>query len=204
MLRGLMKLKIVLSFVLPCTFTIQNMEKCPYCNGSRATFCSHCSGIGFINNPKKITVQIPKNVKEGQKIILYESSGSEVYEIENCVGKNYIEVKTILENNYGLNVVIEKMEPEDDKEYGEQEILKQDLEVGTKVSKGTNITLYIPDVVLEYPDFTDGTWTVDDITKFCKEYEINVTFKKEANSDYNEGEIISATSIGGLMTCQSC
>ena len=139
----------------------------------------------------KTSPSIGRVVKEGQKIILYESSGSEVYEIENYVGKNYIEVKTILENNYGLNVVIEKMEPEDEKEYGEQEIIKQDLEVGTKVSKGTNITLYIPDVVLEYPDFTDGTWTVDDITKFCEEYEINVTFKKEANSDYSEGEIIS-------------
>ncbi len=138
----------------------------------------------------KTSPSIGRIVKEGQTIILYESSGSEVYKIENYVGKNYIEVKTILENNYGLNVVIEKMEPEDDKEYGEQEIIKQDLEVGTEVSKGTNITLYIPDIVLQYPDFTDGTWTVDDITKFCKEYEINVTFKYSSESGFTEGEII--------------
>ena len=138
----------------------------------------------------KTSPSIGRIVKEGQVIILYESTGSEVYEIENYVGKNYIEVKTILENNYGLNVVIEKMEPEDDKEYGEQEIIKQDLEVGTKVSRGTNITLYIPDIVLEYPDFTDGTWTVDDITKFCEEYEINVSFKQVSQSGYTEGEII--------------
>ena len=137
----------------------------------------------------KTSPSIGRVVKEGQLITLYESTGSEVYEIENYIGKNYIEVKTILENNYGLNVVIEKMEPEDDKEYGEQEIIKQDLEVGSKVSKGTNITLYIPDIVLEYPDFTDGTWTVDDIKKFCEQYEIKVTFKNEANSDYSEGEI---------------
>ena len=139
----------------------------------------------------KTSPSIGRVVKEGQEIILYESTGSEVYEIENYVGKNYIEVKTILENNYGLNVVIEKMDPEDDKEYGEQEIIKQDLEVGTKVSRGTNITLYIPDIVLEYPDFTDGTWTVSDIQKFCDEYELKVTFKYEAKSGFTEGEIIS-------------
>ena len=57
--------------------------------------------------------------KKGTSITLYESTGRVAYVIENYVGKNYIEVKTILENNYGLNVVIEKMEPEDDKEYGE-------------------------------------------------------------------------------------
>ena len=141
----------------------------------------------------KTSPSIGRLVKKGQKIILYESTGSEVYEIENYVGKNYIEVKTILENNYGLNVVIEKIEPEDDKEYGEQEIIKQDLEVGTKVSRGSNITLYIPDVVLEYPDFTDGTWTVDDIQKFGDEYKLKVTFKYAVKDGYEEGEIISQT-----------
>lgn len=143
----------------------------------------------------KTSPSIGRVVKKGQEIILYESTGSEVYEIENYIGKNYIEVKTILENNYGLNVVIEKMEPEDDKEYGEQEIIKQDLEVGTKVSKGTNITLYIPDIVLEYPDFTDGTWTVDDIQNFCDEYNLIVTFKKIAKSGYTEGEIINQSRV---------
>ena len=130
-------------------------------------------------------------VKKGQTVILYESTGTEVYQIEDYVGKNYIEVKTILTNNYGLNVVIEKMKPEDDKEYDADKIIKQDLEVGTKVSKGTNITLYIPDKVVEYPDFTDGTWTADDISRFCEEYNINLTIKHEAKSGYNEGEIIS-------------
>ncbi len=143
----------------------------------------------------KTSPSIGRVVKKGQEIILYESTGSEVYEIENYIGKNYIEVKTILENNYGLNVVIEKMEPEDDKEYGEQEIIKQDLEAGTKVSKGTNITLYIPDIVLEYPDFTDGTWTVDDIQNFCDEYNLIVTFKKIAKSGYTEGEIINQSRV---------
>jgi len=139
----------------------------------------------------KTSPSIGRTVKKGTEIILYESTGKVAYVIENYVGKNYIEVKTILENNYGLNVVVEKMEPEDDKEHDEQEIIKQDLEVGTEVAKGTNITLYIPDIIVEYPDFTDGTWTETDIQEFCKKYEINVEFKHVSRAGYQEGEIIS-------------
>ena len=138
----------------------------------------------------KTSPSIGRVVKEGTEIILYESTGSESYEIEDYVGKNCDAVKAILETNYGLNVIIEKMEPEDDKEYDEKEIIKQDLEVGTKVSKGTNITLYIPDVVLEYPDFTDGTWTVDDVKKFCEEYELKYSFKYVYRNDVQEGAIV--------------
>ncbi len=86
------------------TITIQNMEICPYCKGSKRTFCSHCSGVGFINNPKKITVQIPKNVKEGQKIRL-KSEGRK--DERGFVGDLYLTVK-IKDKDYeldGLNLV---------------------------------------------------------------------------------------------------
>lgn len=139
----------------------------------------------------KTSPSIGRTVKKGTEIILYESTGRVAYVIENYVGKNYIEVKTILENNYGLNVVIEKMETPDDKEYGDQEVIKQDLEVGTEVGKGHNITLYIPDVIVEYPDFTDGTWSETGIQEFCDKYEINVEFKHVTRPGYQEGEIIS-------------
>lgn len=139
----------------------------------------------------KTSPAIGRTVKKGTEITLYESTGKVAYVIENYVGKNYIEVKTILENNYGLNVVIEKMEVPNDKEYGDQEIIKQDLEVGTEVPKGKNITLYIPDIIVEYPDFTDGTWSLTGIKEFCDKYEINVEFKYVTRPGYQEGEIIS-------------
>ena len=81
-----------------------------------------------------------REVKKGETITLYESTGKTAYTIENYVGKNVDAVKAILETNYGLNVVIEKMEVDKDKEYGEREIVKQDLKVGEEVSRGTNIT----------------------------------------------------------------
>lgn len=146
----------------------------------------------------KTSPSIGREVKKGTKIILYESTGKVAYTIENYVGKNYIEVKTILTNNYGLNVVIEKMEPEDGKEYNdEQIIIKQDLKEGTEVAKGTNITLYIPDIIIKYPDFTDGTWTENDIKEFCEKYELNVEFKYKSRAGFKAGDIISQSRANG-------
>lgn len=140
----------------------------------------------------KTSPSIGREVKKGTQIILYESSGKVAYTIENYVGKNYIEVKTILTNNYGLNVVIDYVEPEDDEEnIDTQKIVKQDLEVGTEVAKGTNITLFIPKVVNKYPDFTDGTWTQSRIEDYCKQYELNCEIKKNKNTDERDGTIIS-------------
>ena len=140
----------------------------------------------------KTSPSIGREVKKGTEIILYESTGKVAYTIENYVGKNYIEVKTILTNNYGLNVVIEKMEPEDNEDnINPEKIIKQDIEVGTQVAKGTNITLYIPEILTKYPDFTDGTWTKSRIEDFCKDNELKCTFKKVSNTEERDGTIIS-------------
>ena len=146
----------------------------------------------------KTSPSIGREVKKGTEITLYESTGKVAYTIENYVGKNYIEVKTILTNNYGLNVVIEKKEIPEGKEYDdEQEIIGQDLEVGTEVAKGTNITLYIPDIIVKYPDFTDGTWTEDDIKAFANKYGLTVEFKYKEKDGYTNGAIISQSRASG-------
>ena len=141
----------------------------------------------------KTSPSIGREVKKGTRIILYESSGKVAYSIENYVGKNYIEVKTILTNKYELNVVVEKIEPEeeDDENLDPEKIIKQDLEVGTQVAKGTNITLYIPEIVVKYPDFTDGTWTESRIQEFCTKYELKCNIKKNKNTEERDGTILS-------------
>ena len=126
--------------------------------------------------------------KKGTTIILYESTGKGAYIIENYVGKKVNDVKTILENNYGLNVVIEKMEMDDDKEHEEDVIVKQDLSVGIEVSKGTNITLYIPEKIVEYPDFTDGSWSEDKIKEFADKNGITVEFKYVSRAGAQKGD----------------
>ena len=135
--------------------------------------------------------------KKGTTIILYESTGKGAYIIENYVGKKVNDVKTILENNYGLNVVIEKMEMDDDKEHEEDVIVKQDLSVGIEVSKGTNITLYIPEKIVEYPDFTDGSWSEDKIKEFADKNGITVEFKYVSRAGAQKGDILSQSRPSG-------
>lgn len=158
--------------------------------------------IGDDNVEKGLVVKTSPSagrmVKEGTKITLYESTGKVAYVIENYVGRNYIEVETILKNNYGLNVVIDKMEVDDEDDIeDEQVIIKQDLAVGTEVAKGDNITLYIPDIIVKYPDFTDGTWSKSDIESFCKKYGINVEFKYKEKAGFQQGAIISQSRASG-------
>lgn len=123
---------------------------------------------------------------KGSTIVLYISKGSVTIEIQNYVGKDYREVKGSLEAQ-GLNVLINKKEVENADDYDENKIIEQDVEPGTRVSEGSNITLYIPDIVKTYPDFTDGSYTIEEIQEFCDE--VNVTLKIITSNDYPEGVI---------------
>ncbi len=49
--------------------SVSTLEKCQYCNGKQG-FCSHCMGTGIVKTNKKLTVKIPKPVKNGQRIRL--------------------------------------------------------------------------------------------------------------------------------------
>ncbi len=138
----------------------------------------------------KTSPAIGRKVKKGTTIILYESLGSTVYEIEDFTGKNYIEIKTILTTKYNLNVTIEKIDVENDENLDKQAIIKQEPAVGTKVSKGQKVTLYIPNIVDEYPNFVDEDWTLEEVQSFCDEYGVNVTFIPKQTEEFKENTII--------------
>ena len=127
--------------------------------------------------------------KKGYEITLYVSTGNKELEVEDYTGKNYLEVKGKLEA-YGINVFIEEKEIEADSEdnYEKNIIMEQSIKKGEYITKGDNITLYIPDIKNVYPDFTDGTYSVSDIIDFSKEYKISVKFID------NEGKTISINS----------
>lgn len=115
--------------------------------------------------------------KKGYEITLYVSTGSKSVEVEDYTGKNYLEVKGKLEA-YGINVIIEKkeMEVDSDEDYETNIIMDQSVKKGDHLSKGDNITLYIPDIKNLYPDFTDGTYSVSDIIDFANEYKLKLKF----------------------------
>jgi len=113
-----------------------------------------------------------RSIKKGKSITIYESTGEEKYVIEDYKGKNYIEIETLLKNVHKLEVKVEKKSVELTDDIEEQTIIDQSLKPGEEVKKGDKITLYIPDVYEEYPDFVNEEWTVSDIEAFCTEYNI--------------------------------
>ena len=132
-----------------------------------------------------------RTVKEGQTIKLTVSLGEVKIEIENYVDKNYLEVKGSLET-LGLVVKVEKKDVEqtDDKKYKADIIIEQSVKKGEKLKKDDEIILYIPNILVKYPDFTTG-YTVDQVKQWCETNSIQLTITEQATSSHQVGTIIS-------------
>ena len=152
--------------------------------------------------------------KKGYEITLYVSTGSKSVEVEDYTGKNYLEVKGKLEA-YGINVIIEKkeMEVDSDEDYETNIIMDQSIKKGEHLSKGDNITLYIPDIKNLYPDFTDGTYSVSDIIDFANEYKLKLKFidkdsktisiTSENASEYADYKILTQNRAAGTKVTEN-
>ncbi len=140
---------------------------------------------------KVVKTNPPSGAKrtEGTVVTIYVSTGDAKYEIEDYTGKNYLEVKGALEA-HNILVYVEKKDVKDPEDYDDGEIIEQDIEPGSKLGARDSITLYIPNVAAKYPDFTDGSYTVEDVQKFCEKYNISLEIKHEENSSYDEGTIL--------------
>jgi len=138
----------------------------------------------------KTNPQIGMKVKEGTSVTITISLGLEGFLSENYVGKNYIEVKTMLETK-GIEVVLEEQEYTEKDEIKEDTVLKQDIEAGIELKKGDKVTLTIPKLIKTYPDFTDGTWTLEKIENFCKENNITLKQKTIKSNEYPKGTILA-------------
>lgn len=80
------------------TVTISAYQQCSVCHGSHQGFCSNCSGTGIEKITKNITFQVPKFVKEGQKIRLKGEGKKDAY---GRVGDVYLNI-TIKDNEYEI------------------------------------------------------------------------------------------------------
>ena len=140
------------------------------------------------------TPSIGRTVKKGTKITMIVSSGLTKYTVENLVGKNYIEVKTLLSSKYGIDVYIEEKEVEQaanaKKKYDPQEIIEQSVKAGEELKKGDSITLYIPKVLEKYPDFVGEKWTVEKVQAWANEKGILLVITEQETENGN-GSIIA-------------
>ena len=128
--------------------------------------------------------EIGDTLKEGSEITLIVSIGSEKIEIEDYTGENFEKVKAKLEEA-GIMVLTDEKDISKDDNPEEGAILDQDVEPGTKLGEGDTITFTIPNIYVSYPNFTDGTYTKDDVQKFCDEngLTLNVTEVQDLQSE---------------------
>ncbi len=123
-------------------------------------------------------------------ITLFVSMGDTKISIENYLKKNYLEVKGALEA-LGLQVLIEKKDVDNPETAKDGEIIDQSIKAGEKASVGDTITLYIPNIISKYPDFTDGSYSIEEIQAFCDEYGIKLQVNEVVTNEEPDGKIIS-------------
>ena len=121
--------------------------------------------------------------KKGDTITIVESIGGNYIYLEDYTGKNYTEVKAKLEL-LKINVLIEKKDVEDKEKYKDKENIIIDQspkytegEEKTVIEAGDTITLYIPNIVDEYPDMVSEGWRLSDFLAFADEYQITYTIQ---------------------------
>ncbi len=143
-----------------------------------------------IEEGKVVKTNPPAGTKrtKGTTITIFISKGDTKIEIEDYIGKNYREVRGALESQ-DIIVYIEKKEVNDPDDYEEEEIIEQSVQAGEKLGAQDTITLYIPDIVRQYPDFTNGEWTEEDIQQFCDDYGITLKVERVGDSSYDNGTI---------------
>ena len=142
--------------------------------------------------------------KKGETITLVESIGGNYHYLEDYTGKNYSEVKAKLEL-FKINVLIEKKDVEDKEKYkGKENIIIDQNPKFEKdkdkvmIEEGDTITLYIPNIVNEYPDMVGEGWSLSDVMAFVKEYKLNIlvvdkegtTIPEAKHSDFMSSTII--------------
>jgi len=128
----------------------------------------------------KTTPKAGSTRKKGDTITITESIGGSYHYLEDYTGKNYTEIKAKLEL-LKINVLIEKKDVEDKEKYkGKENIIidqnpkfEKDKEK-VLIEEGDNITLYIPNIVNEYPSMVDEGWSLSDAMAFIKEYKLNI------------------------------
>ncbi len=197
-------------FIIPAV-TDQKTVQVPSCEGLKVSECEEKlldAGLDVNTNIKtvesseieknlvvKTDPEAGRNIKEDTKITIYKSIGENTFEIENYVGQDVNDVKEKLEEEYELNVTIEKKVPTDDKEYGENEIIAQSLAEGSEVKEGDSITLFIPEIIEEVPNLSG--WTEEQVNKFASDNNITIKVDYIQTTQYEEGTVISQNKSPG-------
>ena len=136
----------------------------------------------------KTTPKAGSTRKKGDTITIIESTGGLFHYLEDYTGKNYTEIKAKLEL-FNIKVLVEKKDVENKEKYKGKEniIIDQSPKFDEKADKieikeGDIITIYIPNIVNEYPDMVNEGWSLSDALAFAKEYKLNISVSDKNNN----------------------
>ncbi len=142
----------------------------------------------------KTTPKAGSTRKKGDTITIIESIGGNYNYLEDYTGKNYTEIKAKLEL-LKINVLVEKKDVEDKEKYKDKEniIIDQSpkfTEGDEKkiLEQGDTVTLYIPNIVDEYPDMVNEGWTLSDFLAFADEYQLTYIIQDSTGTTIPESE----------------
>jgi len=171
------------------------------------------AGFVIASEQQKIaseTIELGKVVKttplantkrtKGTEITLWVSEGDTKITLENYVGSNYLEIKGKLEA-LGIHVLVEKKTTSDEK-VTENEVIEQSPKEGEKVTTGDYVTLYIPNLD-KYPDFTNGSYTYDDVVDYLKKYEVTVNKIEKEDGTHTAGIVIGQSREKGSIIARN-
>ena len=142
----------------------------------------------------KTTPKAGSTRKKGDTITIIESIGGNYNYLEDYTGKNYTEIKAKLEL-LKINVLVEKKDDEEKEKYKDKEniIIDQSPKFTESDEKkileqGDTVTLYIPNIVDEYPDMVNEGWTLSDFLAFADEYQLTYIIQDSTGTTIPESE----------------
>ena len=145
--------------------------------------------------------QVGRTVKEGTEVTIIVAKASDSITIEDYTGKDYLMVKTNLENA-GLNVIVnpKKIAKDDQDKYKENQIVEQSAAVDSKLEPGDTIFLYYAVFTVEYPDFVTENYTIDMVQEFCDKNDITLSVQYQTSDEYPADTIIKQDRTGEVIS----
>lgn len=136
--------------------------------------------------------------KPGRKVCLILSSGDASFTLDDYMGKDYRDVQATLKAEYKCNVRIEKKTVREDENKEIDTIIgvgvmvdgnEQEVKIGDTIKHGSTVILYVPEIEVVYPDFTNG-FTVEKVQEFADKYHLELIINYEENSVLPDGTVI--------------
>ncbi|MEG0138637.1 MAG: Stk1 family PASTA domain-containing Ser/Thr kinase [Bacilli bacterium] len=207
---ALIAVLLTIFFIIPTIIDSKEIVVPSVANMSVANATKKLEHTGFVVNKKlekefslKVTKnevirtnpQAKKKFKKGKEITLIISKGKDQFKLKDYTGYDYSDATDELEK-LGIEVNISKKQISD-QSVASNKVIEQLPAAGKKIKVNSVVTLYIPEIVVVFPDFVSENWSVSQVKSFCSKHGITLTTGTEETDDYEVGTIISQTRAAG-------